>query len=1487
MTFTVPGDNSYHNISTTVPLDTGLVNSLWLQENGSRNYGLLLRAVSGRVSLMSSHSASIHVGQKPALRIKYMYSVDSPPTASNTSDYPVDYTGVSRVIWVDSDPAVGHDLTGSGSELYPFSSPKRAIEDAWPGDIIQLRSGVYPGAVVIRRSGITIQSAPGHWAVLASSMHDPTASVNVLTINAGLSNITLRGFEITGSFYYGVMLATSGSSAPRHVLLEDMRIHHTGASCVKASQGSEFVTIRGSELAHCGVRNVKNAHGFVGVRVHVLLLEDNYIHDLPGGAGIHLEAGCVDSLIQRNYVSNVTNGMNIGFSASYNAMDHVGNPESFESLHSTITSNIIAGTRAAGINLWAALDARVQFNTLYHTQEEQQSSIVLSAVTHAGAPGDATTPCRDIIITGNIVQKAGTSRGSVAGEGSALLHIRAGGLEGTAMPSMSFNNYFAQSPILSREAFATFHDERNADSIFFGRLSEWAEHCSCEAGSVDADPLLNQDFALAACSPAATLLPAEEADSLAADFHNRARNESQEGSVGAVALFPAGDGNSDNDLGKSIPPVPVVFAAVPPFSGVGGREAQYEFGNWPYLRWQARECQDLIVNAKSGTDEQTFNLESDYEFPFKTLQQAVNNANQCDRILLMNNKAHLGPVWIGKPNITIMAMPGQGAERPQLKCNGKENCIFVGGNVGGSQAVELTLSGFDVKIKRNSGSADCIRLNAGYGGGSLGWWDFYVENSATGKYSRGHTLIEDMMLLGCRKNGIKLSTFVTDVVIKNTEIRDVFGNGIAIYGGGNVTIQNCSLHDVKRGIVITGGSRDNLIERTIIDNFSKGGIFIGFRGSEVQYSDVDFHTSPAGSWHDATNCIVRNNIIAHGGGPGVAFYSAKNARVGHNTIMGAATEIQGGVMLNLSPRILADTLETLPPNENIIFRNNILTVGLGLNGRSYRPNFLMKTVQGSIVQKTYTPSIRPAAVDGNSSSFTMCEATSSSDTRRLLAAAPAPPLALSSSASSDTTAFAATASHHRRLQSQGFAMDALNAPGTQGRNPDGSCPHFPDSNLLNMRVDDLPVHPRSEIIKIMIGSSNMHAEFGVMHEVNGHSIPYGIPIEIVNTIPPRGSSEPPQPIVPLFIDPVTGYGSESDYPFEAPFPDNTRVQNAYENCPDSICPGDRHSIVLDNSTCTLYETFRTFSPNITGGNWSVVGLAKFNLQNNLLRPLGYTSADAAGLPIHSGLVKFDEVINQGVINHAIRMTGPNSKEAYSFPATHFAPAGDTGVDSPWMGMRVRLKSSFNCSGMARASRVFCTALKEYGAIFCDNGASWDFGGEATDEWVPYKDELHDLTSISPADMEVLDPGCICLDAACVVADCGDGILDPTIPPVFPPIANSSALDLDYNIYHSLGGTGRRFKDNRRGSMGEGYRGDLQGWTEHISGDRHSGFEDPLFLFGSESDSESSPVFPGAAAVQSSSPALDRAPPLDFVTTDFYGQPLAVSNNGRVTVGALV
>ena len=179
-----------------------------------------------------------------------------------------------------------------------------------------------------------------------------------------------------------------------------------------------------------------------------------------------------------------------------------------------------------------------------------------------------------------------------------------------------------------------------------------------------------------------------------------------------------------------------------------------------------------------------------------------------------------------------------------------------------------------------------------------------------------------------------------------------------------------------------------------------------------------------------------------------------------------------------------------------------------------------------------------------------------------------------------------------------------------------------------------------------------------------------------------------------------------------------------------MCDGDRHVLVLDNSTCLLYETYRAVPPALNDGRrWRASAVAVFNLSSNRLRPLGWTSADAAGLPILPGLIRYDEVA-AGKIDHALRFTGPSSRAAYQLPATHYAPTGaDRGSpDAPWMGMRVRLRGDYACGRLPRAARVVCEALQTHGGIFADNG-------------------------IPSSAFDVLDAGCLCTSASCAKDRC--------------------------------------------------------------------------------------------------------------------------------------
>ena len=173
--------------------------------------------------------------------------------------------------------------------------------------------------------------------------------------------------------------------------------------------------------------------------------------------------------------------------------------------------------------------------------------------------------------------------------------------------------------------------------------------------------------------------------------------------------------------------------------------------------------------------------------------------------------------------------------------------------------------------------------------------------------------------------------------------------------------------------------------------------------------------------------------------------------------------------------------------------------------------------------------------------------------------------------------------------------------------------------------------------------------------------------------------------------------------------------------------------------CTLYELYEAQNPK--SSSWSAANGAIFHLGSNALRPDGWTSADAAGLPVLPGLVRFDEAVNQKVITHAIRFTMNNSQQAYIHPATH--AAGSSNSSLPPMGLRLRLKASFDTSKFTGPSLAILTAMKKYGIILADNGSDWYISGESNDGWVPYMDQISsDMGKIHGSDFEVVDTGAV-------------------------------------------------------------------------------------------------------------------------------------------------
>jgi hypothetical protein len=308
----------------------------------------------------------------------------------------------------------------------------------------------------------------------------------------------------------------------------------------------------------------------------------------------------------------------------------------------------------------------------------------------------------------------------------------------------------------------------------------------------------------------------------------------------------------------------------------------------------------------------------------------------------------------------------------------------------------------------------------------------------------------------------------------------------------------------------------------------------------------------------------------------------------------------------------------------------------------------------------------------------------------------------------------------------------------------GSCPVFPADNIWNTRVDTLPRHPSSDAYINTIGTGRgLKADFGAGLWDGG---PIGIPFV---TVPGT------QPKVPITFD----YASESD-PGPYPIPPNPPIEGG----PNST--GDRHILVIDRDNCLLYETWSTYPQS--DGSWHAGSGAKFDLRSNNLRSAGWTSSDAAGLAVYPALLQYDE-IQRGQIEHALRFTASLTQRAYVWPARHYA-SSSTNTSYPPMGIRVRLKSSFDISGYSAANQVILRALKNYGMMLADNGSSWYIQGVPDERW--NNDDLQRLGSVLGSNLEVVDTSSLMVSSNSGQA--GTGSATPTSTPTRTPTSQATS-----------------------------------------------------------------------------------------------------------------
>lgn len=282
----------------------------------------------------------------------------------------------------------------------------------------------------------------------------------------------------------------------------------------------------------------------------------------------------------------------------------------------------------------------------------------------------------------------------------------------------------------------------------------------------------------------------------------------------------------------------------------------------------------------------------------------------------------------------------------------------------------------------------------------------------------------------------------------------------------------------------------------------------------------------------------------------------------------------------------------------------------------------------------------------------------------------------------------------------------------------GNCPLFPADNAWNTDISDAPLHPNSDAFIDSIGrTTKLHPDFGTEWE----GAPIGIPYVIVDAAQPKVEIE------------YTAYGDESD-PGPMPIPEDAPIEGG----PDG--DGDRHTLVIDEDNCTLYELYRAFP---AGDGFEAESGTVWDLRRNEDHPEGCTSADAAGLPIFPGLARYDEVVVQGEVLHALRFTVARSQRGYVYPARHYA-SNNTDPNLAPMGLRVRMKGSYDCSGYSTEVQVLCTAMKRFGMIVADNGSNWYVSGAPDPRWSD--DNLRDLKDISGDAFEVVDTGPIVTDS---------------------------------------------------------------------------------------------------------------------------------------------
>lgn len=396
----------------------------------------------------------------------------------------------------------GSDASGDGAIDAPYKTIQYVLDNiATSGSTLILREGSYEEAIRIRQSDITIRSKHDEWAKIITPIDDSSISATVI-IDVDADNTKLQRIEIEGGYYYGIMHFTRwdwGDSedrgGPANVVLEKIIVHDTGRDAIKITPGTDYVTIRGSEIYNSGQRDDSNADGIDNVNGDHFRLQDSYIHD-TGTTGVYCKGGAIDCVIERTRITDTgAAGILIGFDTSPEFFDLDVNPSYYENIEGIVRNCIISRTQWAGIGLYGAKDAKVYNNTIIDSAQTYHTPIYFGLTYQDWDDEAGRPPSINPIIRNNLIyQSTGYS------PSDQFVYIRysndLGGMSAlSGMPAMSNNLYF-------REEGAGQFQDRRPDSLFAGTITEWQAHTSADQASIENDPLFGNEYRLTGDSPA-------------------------------------------------------------------------------------------------------------------------------------------------------------------------------------------------------------------------------------------------------------------------------------------------------------------------------------------------------------------------------------------------------------------------------------------------------------------------------------------------------------------------------------------------------------------------------------------------------------------------------------------------------------------------------------------------------------------------------------------------------------------------------------------------------------------------------------------------------------------------------------------------------------------------------------------------------------------------------------------------------------------------